>query len=163
VLGDAVRDRGLLRYWNTWQFKHPNVNDLVRVMEKESGLELDWYKEYFVNSTKTIDYAVKEVVAAGEGTSITLERKGAMPMPIEVVVTYQDGSKEMLYLPLEMMRGEKVAEAGSPVRVISEDWPWTHPTKTLTLAKPFASIKSVEIDPSKRMADIQPENNKVEF
>jgi hypothetical protein len=86
-----------------------------------------------------------------------------MPMPIEVVVTYQDGSKEMLYLPLEMMRGEKVAESGSPVRVMSVDWPWTHPTKTLTLAKPFASIKSVEIDPSKRMADIQPENNKVEF
>lgn len=163
VLGEEVRDRGMLRYWNTWQFKHPNVNDLVRVMEKESGLELDWYKEYFVNSTKTIDYAVQAVVADREGTSITLARVGAMPMPVEVVVTYKDGTKEMIYLPLEMMRGEKVAEEGSPSRVLSMDWSWTHPTKMVSLAKPFASIKSVEIDPSKRMADIQPENNKVEF
>jgi len=163
VIGEEARDRGMLRYWNTWQFKHPNVNDLIRVMEKESGLELDWYKEYFVNSTKTIDYAVKSVVAVGEGTSITLERVGAMPMPVELVVTYQDGSKELLYFPLDMMRGEKIAEVGSPLRIRSLDWPWTHPTQTLMLEKPFASIKSVEIDPSKRMADIQPENNKVEF
>ena len=163
VIGEEARDRGMLRYWNTWQFKHPNVNDLIRVMEKESGLELDWYKEYFVNSTKTIDYAVKAVVAVGEGTSITLERVGAMPMPVELVVTYQDGSKELLYFPLDMMRGEKIAEVGSPLRIRSLDWPWTHPTQTLMLEKPFASIKSVEIDPSKRMADIQPENNKVEF
>jgi hypothetical protein len=163
VIGEESRDRGMLRYWNTWQFKHPNVNDLIRVMEKESGLELDWYKEYFVNSTKTIDYAVKSVVAVGEGTSITLERVGAMPMPVELVVTYQDGSKELLYFPLDMMRGEKIAEVGSPLRIRSLDWPWTHPTQTLMLEKPFASIKSVEIDPSKRMADIQPENNKVEF
>ena len=38
VIGAEVRDRGMHRYWNTWQFKHPNVNDFVRVMEKESGL-----------------------------------------------------------------------------------------------------------------------------
>jgi aminopeptidase N len=163
VLGEDVRDRGMLRYWNTWKFKHPNVNDLVRVMEKESGLELDWYKEYFVNSTKTIDYAVKEVKASDQSTAITLERIGAMPMPIDLVVTYKDGTKESIYLPLEMMRGEKVAEKDAPKRVKSISWPWTHPTQTVVLEKPLTSIKSVEIDPSKRMADIQAENNKVEF
>ena len=163
VLGEDVRDRGMLRYWNTWKFKHPNVNDLVRVMEKESGLELDWYKEYFVNSTKTIDYAVKEVKASEQGTAITLERIGGMPMPIDLVVTYQDGTKESIYLPLEMMRGEKVAEKDAPKRVKSIAWPWTHPTQTVVLERPVTSIKSVEIDPSKRMADIQAENNKVEF
>ena len=163
VIGEDVRDRGMLRYWNTWKFKHPNVNDLVRVMEKESGLELDWYKEYFVNSTKTIDYAVKEVRASDQGTAITLERIGGMPMPIDLVVTYQDGTKESIYLPLEMMRGEKVAEKDAPKRAKSVAWPWTHPTQTVVLEKPVTSIKSVEIDPSKRMADLQVENNKKEF
>ena len=163
VLGEDVRDRGMLRYWNTWKFKHPNVNDLIRVMEKESGLELDWYKEYFVNSTKTIDYSVKEVKASEEGTSITLERVGAMPMPVDVVITYKDGTKELVYLPLEMMRGEKKAEANAPSLVLSQDWPWTHPTYTISLKRAVDTIKSVEIDPSKRMADVQLENNKVEF
>ena len=163
VIGEDARDRGMLRYWNTWKFKHPNVNDLIRVMEKESGLELDWYKEYFVNSTKTIDYSVKEVKASEEGTSITLERVGAMPMPVDLVVTYKDGTKELVYLPLEMMRGEKKAEANAPSIVLSQDWPWTHPTYTFSLKRALDTIKSVEIDPSKRMADVQLENNKVEF
>jgi len=163
VIGSEVRDRGMHRYWNTWQFKHPNVNDFIRVMEKESGLELDWYKEYFVNSTKTIDYGVKEVKASSAGTDVTLERIGLMPMPVDLVVTYKDGSKEMVYLPLVIMRGEKSEEAGMPKRVLIDAWPWTNPTKTIQLARPFAEVKSVEIDPSKRLADLQPENNKVEF
>lgn len=163
VIGEEARNKGMLRYWNTWQFKHPNANDLIRVMEKESGMELDWYKESFVYTTKTIDYGVKEVKATETGTQITLERLGLMPMPIDVVVTYKDGSQEMVYLPLGIMRGEKPEEAGMPKRVMTEYWPWTNPTKTVLLAKPFAEIKSVEIDPSKRMADLQPENNKVEF
>jgi hypothetical protein len=29
--------------------------------EKESGLELDWFKEDWVNTINTIDYAVKSV------------------------------------------------------------------------------------------------------
>lgn len=163
VIGAEVRDRGLLRYFNTWKFKHPNVNDLIRIMEKESGLELDWYKEYFVNSTKTIDYGIKEVKADGSGTSITLERIGLMPMPLDVMVTYKDGSQEQIYLPLVIMRGEKNNESGMPERLLTEDWPWTNLSKTFTISKSFDTIKSVEIDPSGRLADLERENNKVEF
>ncbi|WP_370539745.1 M1 family metallopeptidase [Algoriphagus sp. Y33] len=163
IIGDEVRDKGMLSYFNTWGFKHPNVNDFVRVMEKESGLELDWYKEYFVYTTKTIDYGIKKVTAQGEQTDITLERIGLMPMPIDVVITYTDGSSEMVYLPLEIMRGEKSPEASAATRIISEDWPWTNLTKTITINKKMETIKSIEIDPSKRLADINEDNNKVEY
>jgi hypothetical protein len=47
--------------------------------------------------------------------------------------------------------------------VLSQDWSWTHPTHTISLKRAMDTIKSVEIDPSKRMADVQVENNKVEF
>lgn len=163
VIGEEARDKGMLRYWNTWQFRHPNSNDLIRAMEKQSGLELDWYKEYFVYSTKTIDYAVKEVVPTKEGTSITLHRIGLMPMPVDLQITYQDGTKELIYLPLDVMRGEKAEEQGSAPRVQTKVWTWTFPQMTLHVSKPIESIKSVEIDPSRRMADVSLENNKVEF
>ncbi|MFM7628652.1 MAG: M1 family metallopeptidase [Algoriphagus sp.] len=163
VIGEEARDKGMLRYWNTWQFRHPNSNDLIRAMEKQSGLELDWYKEYFVYSTKTIDYAVKEVVPTKEGTSITLHRIGLMPMPVDLQITYQDGTKELIYLPLDVMRGEKAEEQGSSPRVQTKVWTWTFPQMTLHVSKPIESIKSVEIDPSRRMADVSLENNKVEF
>jgi hypothetical protein len=79
------------------------------------------------------------------------------------VITYKDGSKELVYLPLEMMRGDKKAESGAPTLVLSQDWAWTNPTTTIQIKKAMDTIKSVEIDPSKRMADVQVENNKVEF
>src|SRR5690606_5477286 len=46
IIGAENRAKGMLKYWDTWQFKHPNINGFIRVMEKGSGLELDWYKEY---------------------------------------------------------------------------------------------------------------------
>ncbi|UZD23148.1 M1 family aminopeptidase [Algoriphagus halophytocola] len=163
IIGDEARDQGMLNYFNTWKFKHPNANDFVRIMEKQSGLELDWYKEYFVYTTKTIDYAVKAVNAKENTTEIILERVGLMPMPIDLVITYKDGSQEMVYLPLEIMRGEKPVEEGMPTRILSEDWPWTNLVKKVTIPRALDTIKSIEIDPSKRMADINPDNNKKEF
>ena len=164
IIGKENRDKGMLRYWDTWKFRHPNPNDIIRVMEKESGLELDWYKEYWVYTTKTIDYAVKGVESYNTNKSkITLERKGLMPMPIDMVITYQDGSQEMVYLPLVMMRGEKPNEEGMPNRIKTQRWPWTHPTIEVNIDRPRANIKSIEIDPSGRMADINREDNRMEF
>lgn len=162
VMGKQNFDKAMMRLWNDWQFKHPNGNDVIRIMEKESGLELDWYLDYFIASTKTIDYGVKNVEAAGDNTKITLERVGQMPMPLDVVVTYQDGSQESIYLPLVIMRGSKPEEEGMPARVMTEKWPWTNYTKEVILAKPISDIQSVEIDPSLRLADVNRANNKFE-
>ena len=53
IVGDSVRNKILLEYYRIWKFKHPNANDFIRVAEKTSGISLQWYKEYWVNSTKT--------------------------------------------------------------------------------------------------------------
>jgi len=161
VIGEEARDQGLLEYFETWKFKHPNPNDVLRVFEKASGLELDWYNEYFVYTTKQADYGVKEVRGEGNQTKVTLEKLKQMPMPIDVVVTYKDGSKEVHYMALRMMRGEKPAETDDP-RVIHPDWPWTHPSYEFSIDRPIADIASIEIDPSGRMADINRDNNKWE-
>ncbi|OEK03704.1 peptidase M1 [Roseivirga sp. 4D4] len=161
VIGEEARDRGLLEYFDRWKFKHPNPNDVLRVMEDVSGLELDWYNEYFVYTTKQIDYGIKDVVGEGQKTKVSLERVNKMPMPIDVVVTYTDGTKEVHYMALRMMRGEKPAETADK-RVVHEDWPWTHPTYDLTVDRPISEIASVVIDPSGRMADVNKDNNKWE-
>ena len=64
ILGREAFDKDMIRYYHDWSFRHPNANDFVRVMEKVSGLELDWYKEYMVNTIHLSDY---EIVAAREG------------------------------------------------------------------------------------------------
>ena len=84
-------------------------------------------------------------------------------MPIDLVITYKDGTKELVYLPLEILRGAKMEEPNAPKLVLTQDWPWVYPTLTISLKRELDTIKSIEIDPSKRMVDIQVENNKVEF
>lgn len=159
VIGEEARNKGLLRYYNTWKFKHPNVNDFIRVMEKESGLELDWYKEYFVNTTQTVDYAVESVTADEGATKIVLAKVGVVPMPIDLIVTYNDGSKSFVNIPLRIMRGNKPNEFPNMQYVLAEDWPWTHATYDLMLPYDIDQVKSVEIDPSYRMADVNRDNN----
>jgi hypothetical protein len=42
---------------------------------------------------------------------------------------------------------------------VAEDWPWTHPDYTLTINKSVGEIVRIEIDSTRRMADINPANN----
>jgi hypothetical protein len=158
IIGPQNLSAGLLRYFNTWKFKHPNPNDFIRVMEKQSGLELDWYKEDWVNTVNTIDYGVQKVDTLQDGkTKITIERRGKMAMPLDILVTYRDGQKDLFYAPLESMRGEKPAE-NYYNRIILPNHRWVDPVYTFTTAKSNPVVK-IEIDPTGRMADINKANN----
>jgi hypothetical protein len=163
VVGQDVLDRSLLRFYHEWKFKHPNPNDFLRIVEKESGLVLDWYHEYFVNSTATIDYSIRAVEQEGSKTKITLERIGRMPMPVELMVKTRQGKEELHYVPMVMMHGSKKAEDGKAKRIEHPEWPWTNPTYTIELEMSVDQIESIEIDPSLRMADIDRSNNRVEL
>ncbi|HCL05257.1 MAG TPA: peptidase M1 [Chitinophagaceae bacterium] len=160
IVGEKVRDQILLDYYYQWRFKHPNPNDLIRVAEKRSGMELDWYKEYWINSTKTIDYAVGDINVENGKTTLSVKRVGKMPMPIDVLVTYKDGSQEMHVISLDLMYGTKPAENEIP-RTVHAPWRWTHPEYKFSIGKGIQEIKSIEIDPSMRLADINRNNNKL--
>ncbi len=163
IVGDSVRNHILLQYYHQWKFKHPNANDFIRVAEKTSGITLQWYKEYWVYSTKTIDYALGTIdTDTNTGTAmVTLKRWGKMPMPIDVLITYKDGSKELHNIPLDLMYGTKPAEDGTP-RTVHAAWRWTHPEYVFNLSRKVGEIKSIEIDPTQRMADMNRGNNKIE-
>jgi len=147
IIGEENLKTTIKKYFNDFSFKHPKPLDIVRTAERITDLELDWYLMDFAQTTNTIDYGVKTV----EDKSITLERIGLMPMPIDLSVTYVDGSKEEFYIPLQMMRGEKPTSA-----TVINDWAWAMPTYTFEAKK---AIKSIEIDASQMMADVNRENN----
>ncbi len=159
IIGASVRDQVLLDYYRLWHFKHPNVNDFIRVAENRSGLQLDWYREYWVNTTKTIDYGIDSLYEQGGDTRIRLKRTGKMPMPVDVLVTFKDGSKELHYVPLNLMYGAKPEEDKTIRRIVYEPWRWTHPQYEIKTAKPLQQIVKIEIDPSERMADVNRKDN----
>lgn len=158
LVGKETALRAQKKFYNQWKFKHPDANDWIRVFEKESGLELDWYLDFWTNHTHTIDYAIQSVSASDNKTTINLEKKGYMPMPVDVYVTFNDGSKKIYYAPLVIMRGEKENDTDLE-RVVLPDWPWTHSTYQFTIDKPMSEISSIVIDETGYMADVNQENN----
>jgi hypothetical protein len=56
-------------------------------------LTLDWYLVDWTQ-TNTIDYGIKAVTENGNQTTVSLERIGRMPMPIDLLVEYTDGTME---------------------------------------------------------------------
>ena len=153
----------LKKYYSDFKFKHPTPNDIKRSAERVSGANLDWYLTDWTQTTNTIDYGIKEVQENVGKTSVTLERIGRMPMPIDLTVAYTDATTESFYIPLRMMNFEK--ENPNPVekRTVLKDWAWAYPTFEFNIAKPKASIKKITIDPSGLMADVKKENNTYEI
>ncbi len=158
IIGEENLAKTLNRYYDEWKFKHPTPNDFIRIAEKVSGAELDWYLMDWTQTTNTIDYAIESVEGNGENTEVNLQRIGLMPMPLDIDVTYTDGSTETFYIPLQMMRWEKPADEGSNTTVV-EDWAWGFPSYQFEIPVSKDKISSIVIDDSQLLADINRDNN----
>ncbi len=162
IIGSDARDKTLLEYYKRWRFKHPNANDFIQVAQDVSGIQLDWYKEYWCSSTKKIDYAIDSLWEENGNTKLRIRRIGQMPMPVDIAFTRKDGSREIHSIPLNVMYGAKNNDENEKP-AIHEEWRWTHPTYTLDVKTGLRNFVKIEIDPTQRMADIDRRNNLVEF
>jgi peptidase M1-like protein len=159
LIGKANTKKTLKKYYADFKFKHPTPNDIKRTAERISGANLDWYLTDWTETTNTIDYSIKEVADVNGKTSVSLERIGRMPMPIELTVTYTDGKTGNFYIPLRMMSFIKDNEMPSVKRTVLPDWAWAYPTYTFEIPAAKSSIRKIEIDPAGFMADVKKENN----
>ncbi|MBS1535391.1 MAG: M1 family metallopeptidase [Bacteroidetes bacterium] len=162
LIGREHLMKTIKRYYADFKFKHPTPNDIKRTAERVSGANLDWYLTDWTQTTNTIDYGIKTIESATDAvprTGVTLERIGRMPMPIDVLVEYTDGSRESFYIPLRMMSFEKENPDPSVQRTILPDWAWAYPTYFFEIPKAKSEIKKIVMDPSGLMADVKRENN----
>ena len=163
VVGEKVLAEGLIRYYNTCRFKHPEPIDFERVMEKESGLELDWYFDEWINTTRTLDYGIRSVLAVNGDLRVEVERIGEQLMPVDVRVERRDGSSVTYHIPLSLQRGAKEAGSEKHAFTVLAPWQWTDPGYVFTVPGPIASVKAIVLDPLNRTAEIDVTNNIVSF
>src|SRR5690606_37172270 len=143
VIGQDKLMETIKKYYADFQFKHPVPNDIIRTAEKVSGMQLGWYLTDWTQTTNTIDYGIKGVTAAGNGTRVALERLGEMPMPLDILVVGKDGSQHTYYIPLRMMYGEKENPYPNIERTVLKDWPWAYPGYDFTLDMPLDQIQAI--------------------
>ena len=162
ILGGKHLEIGLKKYFNEWKFKHPDPYDFIRVMEKQSDTHLKWYLNFMLNTTASIDYAIKKIDGDDRATRVALERLGRFPMPVDLAVTLQDSSIQYFTIPLDVMRHAKTEQGNVTFDVLPD---WTIGTKYYELNLPIAvdQIISIVIDPFRGMADINELNNRVDL
>lgn len=157
IVGEETFKKGMKRYFREWSFKHPDPSDFVRVMERQSGMVLDWYLQYWMNSTKTIDYSVKGIKGSANRSTIVLERIGDMPMPVEVVVEYNSGKTELYYIPLGLMTASKEGKFKE-----LDPWAWVNTTYEFEIKKSVDQVKSISLNFDRNVADVEESNNVLE-
>ena len=139
VLGKERFDAAFREYIRTWAYKHPTPADFFRVMRDQSGMDLDWFWRGWVYTTARLDQAVDSVTVDTSGhASVHLVNRGAMVMPAELRITYDDGSRDTVRLPVEMWN-------------LGQRFTYRVPARK--------SVRSVEVDPRHVLPDIDRTNN----
>jgi hypothetical protein len=107
ILGPAVFDEAFREYTRRWAFRHPQPADFFRTIEDVSGRDLDWFWRGWFFTTATLDQAVESVTqkADSAGTNevtIVVRNLGQQVMPVELQVTFADGSTRLYQYPVEI-------------------------------------------------------------
>jgi hypothetical protein len=97
LLGDAEFKKCLLAYMDRWHSKHPIPWDFFYTFDNVSGKNLDWFWKAWFFDNSYIDLALKSAVKTGNGYTVTMNNPGGMPAPVDLLVTYTDGSTETFH------------------------------------------------------------------
>jgi len=151
VLGDELFIEAMKNYFETWKFAHPYVDDFRKSIINYTKVDLNWFFDQWLETTKDIDYGIKKVrllKGSDELYEITFERKSAMQMPIDFTVIDNHGSKKKYHIPNTWFHKKTDA-------IVLDKWYGfgkIHPTHSVIVRSPN-KIENVIIDPSNRLAD----------
>lgn len=93
-LGEELFTKALHTYIENWNGKHPMPYDFFNSMNEGSGKNLNWFwKAWFFEGGVT-DMAIKSVDKTSDGYAVIIENKSVKALPIDLTLTYNDGSVE---------------------------------------------------------------------
>lgn len=155
MFGDSLFDAAMRHYYSTWRFRHPNARDFEHAMEEASGMRLDWFFNEWIGSTKKCDYALddleSEPATDGYTTTLELSNRNEIIMPLDVTLTYDDGSTATANIPVEEWRKPGV-DFHLP------RWKWVARSYRTSFATPRRVVKAT-IDTTLLLLDIDRTNN----
>ncbi|MEG2510681.1 MAG: M1 family metallopeptidase, partial [Chryseobacterium sp.] len=161
IVGEENLSKIMTEYFKEWSMKHPTDRDFLHIAQKVSGMDLKWFHHYWINTTKTIDYGIKDVQYGNTSTTITLVNNSQVPMPIDFSVITADNKMVNYQIPLNMTHTWKTKDAFGEFTTLKY-WPWTQKEYTLTIPYNKSQLRVLGIDFSHRLADVNPEDNFVE-
>lgn len=161
IIGEQNLEKVMKDYYSQWKLKHPSYRDFLHIAQNVSGMDLKWFHHYWINTTKTINYGIKDVQYGSKSTTIVLENKGQVPMPVDFSVVLKDGGTVNYQIPVNLTHTWKNKDAFGDFKTLNY-WPWTQKEYSFTVPYSKEQMKALVIDASQRMADVELEDNVVE-
>jgi aminopeptidase N len=138
MVGDSTFLRAFREYGRRWNGRHPMPRDFFNTVNDVTGRDLDWFWRAWYYETWKLDQALGEVTRRGDEAVVEVENRGKVPMPVLVVARGARGDTTTATVPAEAwLAGEK--------------------SVTITMKVP-ADLVRIEIDPERRLPDINPLN-----
>ncbi len=100
LLGYEKFHQCLTVYMDRWKGKHPGPYDFFNTFNDVSGQNLDWFwKPWFFEfgyPDLKVTAAKLDEMSGGPQYVVYVERKGAIPVPVQLEVEFTDGSKQRI-------------------------------------------------------------------
>jgi len=97
LLGDTEFKHSLHEFIHRWNGKHPLPWDMFNSFSSASGQDLNWFFNNWFFSNGFIDLAVPKVEQTDVGTSVSIQNIGGFDAPVDLVITYTDGTTNTLH------------------------------------------------------------------
>jgi hypothetical protein len=143
ILGPDAFDAAFREYTRRWAFKHPQPSDFFRTIEDVSGRDLDWFWRGWFYTTDALDQSIESVTqttgADGKNeVEVVLRNAGQQVMPVELQLTFADGTTQRYTFPVEIWyKGDRY-------------------TANLTTEK---RVAAATVNPDGVFPDVVPQNN----
>ena len=97
MLGDKLFFKGLHQYIDNWHGKHPTPYDFFYSFNAATGKDLDWFwKKWFIDWVYP-DLGIKSVTAGTNASTITIENKGGLPLPVFLNIKFEKGDSVLVH------------------------------------------------------------------
>ena len=156
IVGDDAMNTAIRKFMETWKFKHPSPWDFTFFMNKELGRDLNWFWYYWLFTTESVNGSIKNVVAVGEKTQITIHQAGEMPSPVVLKVEFAGGGGEKI----KSMPNAKMIDDKTAIVKWNEDV-WFNGDRDFQATLDFGKrpIKRIILDPFGRFPDSDIKDN----
>lgn len=132
-LGETAFNKAMSDYFEAYKFKHPQPEDMQRVLEQSTGKNLDWLFHDLIQTTNHIDYKIKSVKTNETETKVRIKNVGQVDGPI----------------------GVSAIKDGKIVETV-----WLEPgTKKTSVSMATKNAEFIQIDPNKNVPELDRSNN----
>lgn len=97
MLGKEMFAKVLQVFIQRWTSKHPTPTDFFYTLNAVTGQDWAWYWNPWFYEYGYADLALETISCINNMLQLTVHKKGSYPVPIKLIITFDDNTKETVY------------------------------------------------------------------